>query len=103
MTQCLIWHKVCGKPMWDMAEEIDIAGEKGWITTSGHRAYPYRIIGEIEEIERLGMKPTTWADPIPDAWPDYSPEIDHSQPTVKLDIGKLLSAIVPPERGNRRL
>jgi len=99
MTQYLILHKVCGQPMWDMAEKIELGDEEGWITTSGHRCYPFRVIGSVDQLDGV----TVWADPIPDDWPDYSPEIDHSQPAVTFDMGKLLSALIPQPQGKRRL
>ena len=37
----LILHKVRGEPAYDVAYQMDIGGELGWlIPTSGHRAYP---------------------------------------------------------------
>lgn len=38
----LILHKVRGAPAFDIAIQIQIGDEEGWIIpTSGHRAYPY--------------------------------------------------------------
>ena len=38
----LIAHVVRGSPAFDIAEQIEIGDEQGWIIpTSGHRAYPY--------------------------------------------------------------
>lgn len=38
----LIAHLVHGTPAFDIAEQIEIGDEQGWIIpTSGHRAYPY--------------------------------------------------------------
>lgn len=38
----LILHKVRGAPTFDIAIQIQIGDEEGWIIpTSGHRAYPY--------------------------------------------------------------
>lgn len=52
MTQYLIAHKVRGEPAFDIAEQIAIGNEEGWIIpTSGHRAYPYwhMEIGKLNE------------------------------------------------------
>jgi hypothetical protein len=38
----IIAHKVAGRRAFDIAEPMDINGERWWIIpTSGHRAYPY--------------------------------------------------------------
>lgn len=43
MIEYLIAHKVRGDLGWDIAHMIQIGDETGWVvTSSGHRAYPYR-------------------------------------------------------------
>ena len=61
----LILHKVRGEPTFDVAVEIDIGSEKGWIIpTSGHRAYPYwnRPVSEMLNGGDLPEMPVDWPD-----------------------------------------
>jgi hypothetical protein len=63
----LILHKVRGLPAFDIAEEIDIGDEKGWIIpTSGHRAYPYQA-WPLNDLPINQFVP----EPIPADWPDH--------------------------------
>jgi hypothetical protein len=62
----LIAHKVRGEPAFDVATQLQIGEELGWvIPTSGHRAYPYwwyslnRVINTI-----------TWVDQPPTSMPE---------------------------------
>lgn len=77
----LIAHLVRGSPTFDIAEQIEIGDELGWIIpTSGHRAYPYwfcllaqfgccevsdetivRVFSDPYEIE-LAPAPPDWPD-----------------------------------------
>lgn len=65
MRYFLIAHKVRGEEAFDIAVQLQIGSDLGWIIpTSGHRAYPYwttLITGDI-----LGGKPD-----MPLEWPDH--------------------------------
>ena len=61
----LIAHVVRGSPAFDIAEQIEIGDELGWIIpTSGHRAYPYWT-------EALGAFNPMWKDNLPLPPPDH--------------------------------
>ena len=61
----LIAHVVRSQPAFDIAEQIQIGDEQGWIIpTSGHRAYPYWVasfsevmLGGMQRIETLSGSP----------------------------------------------
>ena len=62
----LIAHKVRGQPAFDIATQIQIGDELGWIIpTSGHRARPYWRM-ELEQALDQFIIPS----PPPD-WPDH--------------------------------
>jgi hypothetical protein len=98
MSQYLILHKVRGEPAFDIGEMIEVGDEAWWIiSTSGHRAYPYRH-WELTEIcardDHMYRSVTNFTDPIPKDWPDhYECKGEVVQP--KIDIGKLLSKLAP--------
>jgi hypothetical protein len=61
----LILHKVRGEPAYDIAQELQIGDELGWIIpTSGHRAYPYKT-WSLDEL-KFDNSAT-----IPEEWPDH--------------------------------
>jgi hypothetical protein len=94
MTQYLILHKVRGEPAFDIAEQIQIGDEEGWIIpTSGHRAYPHQIWPLPPECEEAAFNTRLPAD-----WPDHYEYNDN--PTDKgmglpVDIGKILGNLMP--------
>lgn len=64
MNSFLILHKVRGEAAFDIAEPVEISGEKAWIiSTSGHRAYPYWNC----ELSKFGIEPA----PLPPELPDH--------------------------------
>ena len=75
----LIAHLVRGSPAFDIAEQIQIGDEVGWIIpTSGHRAYPYwstRLDVLVEDpSEGIMYTPVTEYKATripPDPWPDH--------------------------------
>jgi hypothetical protein len=73
----LILHKVRGEPAFDIAIQIEIGDEQGWIIpTSGHRAYPYRswAIQDLYDGSDMDMpKPEYVMDTIdpPEGLPDH--------------------------------
>jgi len=101
----LILHKVSGEPAFDIAHKLETTGQNGeemWIvSTSGHRAYP---------VEKWRLSLYTWptvedAYPIPEIppnWPDhYNLSKDAIEPSAgkqKIDLGQLLSSIIPKSR-----
>ena len=61
----LIAHVVRGSPAFDIAEQLQIGDELGWIIpTSGHRAYPYWT-------EALDAFNPMWKDNLPLPPPDH--------------------------------
>ena len=98
----LIAHKVRGEPAFDIAHQLQIGEEVGWIVpTSGHRAYPY-YEWPLNEL---------WADrkyiPIlpdcPPDWPDhYETHADKGQGKIK-DLFSALGFARPTPTINRRL
>ena len=55
----LILHKVRGQPAFDIAERLDLDGERIWIIpTSGHRAYPvhYWNLDDLYDGSDMDMK-----------------------------------------------
>ena len=85
----LILHKVRGQSAFDIAEQIQIGDEDGWIIpTSGHRAYPYRTI-PLNSIIADDLFDMT----IPDDWPDHY-HIHKAPIEQKIDTGKLFGAIM---------
>lgn len=94
--QYLILHKVRGEPSFDCATKLQIGDEEGWITNSGHRAYPYEIWGPMPECfniapPELYAKQSNWAD-----WPDHYQV--KAEPKIELNIGQLLSGLVKFKR-----
>lgn len=90
----LILHKVRGEPAFDIATEIDIGDEKGWIIpTSGHRAYPVQT-WPMEDIllelgDDMGLIPT-----VPDDWPDHYECDSGSQPKASFNIMTIISPMM---------
>ncbi len=69
----LIAHVVRGSPAFDIAEQIEIGDELGWIIpTSGHRAYPYWTLRLDLAVDwhLVGIIHTEVPLPPPD-WPDH--------------------------------
>ena len=92
MTQYLILHKVSGEPAFDIAHRMMIGDEEGWIvTTSGHRAYPYKKWA----LEDLYCKneDCLYEYDIPDDWPDHY-NIHKKSIEPKIDRGALFGAIM---------
>jgi hypothetical protein len=95
MMTHLILHKVRGQPAFDIAEEIDIGDEKGWIIpTSGHRAYPFWTRSLDDIMRREVAIPT-----IPDDWPDHY----QTEPAPKSKGLSIFDFIkIPPPKINLR-
>jgi len=69
----LIAHLVRGEPAFDIAEQLQIGDEQGWIIpTSGHRAYPYWTLRLDLAVDwpLVGILHTEVPDP-PVDWPDH--------------------------------
>ncbi|MDE2107067.1 MAG: hypothetical protein KGL39_58210 [Patescibacteria group bacterium] len=67
----LIAHLVRGEPAFDIAHEIEIGDEIGWIIpTSGHRAYPYWQT-ELNNCFANGI--AVIPEPPSADWPDHYP------------------------------
>lgn len=84
----LILHKVRGEPAFDVATELQIGDELGWIIpTSGHRAYPY----QTWRLDELGFgNPSI----VPDGVPDHY-EIDKgSKPNPSFNIMTIISPMM---------
>lgn len=63
----LILHKVRGKPAFDIAHQLEIGDEIGWIIpTSGHRAYPWWS----KDISKM-FNTVSFGCPIDPDWPDH--------------------------------
>jgi len=96
MTQYLILHKVRGEPSFDCASEMEVDGEIWYITNSGYRAYPYVVwpLGNLEPTTdfELFLHPS-----VPTDWPDHF-EVRGEKVQPKIDIGAMLSKILPPIR-----
>jgi hypothetical protein len=94
----LILHKVRGEPAFDIAEQIQIGDEEGWIIpTSGHRAYPY----ETWPLEAWGQPFIGNVPTIPDDWPDHYPMDVGSPPKPDLNIMALISNLLPKVKDRR--
>jgi hypothetical protein len=92
----LILHKVRGQPAFDVAEEIDIGDEKGWIIpTSGHRAYPVTAHRLDAIIEHCNIA----VDNIPDNWPDHY-QTEKAPKSKGLSIFDFIK--IPPPKINLR-
>jgi hypothetical protein len=92
----LILHKVRGQPAFDIAERCDDMGtaeDPGpwWIiSTSGHRAYPYKIF-PLANVRANSVGLDLLIDPIPDDWPDHYQAKEQS-----FDIGEILAGLMKP-------
>lgn len=93
MTQYLILHKVRGEPSFDCAEKMEVNGETWWITNSGHRAYPITAHNLDFIVEKCEMGVAN----IPKDWPDHF-EVRGEKVQPKIDIGQMLSKLLPPIR-----
>jgi len=105
MSQYLILHKVRGEPSFDTAEMVEVGDEAWWITNSGYRAYPYQfwpltdICARDDHMYRsvTNFKP----EALPDDWPDHfqiSEAPAKSGTGTKIDLGAMLSKLIPPIR-----
>lgn len=104
--QYLILHKVRGEPSFDCATKLMIGDEEGWITNSGHRAYPYwhqplaqfgcnESSVEDEKIVRVYSNPyQIEVEPPPADWPDHF-EVRNEGPKQKVNVGDLLCSLLP--------
>lgn len=106
-TLYLIAHKVRGEPAFDIATQIEIGNETGWIIpTSGHRAYPYWF-QELLDCGVSQLPNGCWAygiDPIyleckglipipDDDWPDHYPT--RASPSTSTDLLAALGLTKP--------
>lgn len=105
----LIAHIVRGSPAFDIAIQLQIGDEDGWIIpTSGHRAYPYwdwpltGLIINHKDFERIDIVELC-SDP-PVDWPDHYSINNHKK---NIDIGQSLAealGLIPkPKPIDRRL
>ena len=95
----LIAHKVRGEPAFDIAHQLQIGDELGWIIpTSGHRAYPWWWM----ELNRLGREgwgvyceDNLWTDvpPMPDEIPDHYPVLSAPKGQGKHTAKDLVAAL----------
>jgi hypothetical protein len=85
----LVLHKVRGEAAFDVAEQIAIGDDVGWIIpTSGHRCYPYQTWPLVQLV--IGPLPD-----VPKGHPDHYVCNDTSLPEKEFDLGNLLSRLVP--------
>lgn len=76
----LIAHKVRGEPAFDIAAQVQIGEELGWIIpTSGHRAYPYGW----QPLSALDLAPG-FNIPMPANWRDHYATIAAPSAPAKL-------------------
>lgn len=103
----LVLHKVRGAPAFDIAIQIQIGDEEGWIIpTSGHRAYPWftrpltawHIATTPHFTVTMADAPKT--DPMPEDWPDhYSCNNKSTQrPTLFTNLLEQLGMVKKVER-----
>jgi hypothetical protein len=99
----LILHKVRGTAAFDIAEQIQIGDEMGWIIpTSGHRAYPawsiplHEVVFGLDAIEASydghEWKDITDIPPLPKDWPDHYQVT--SAPKSNFNIMKVISPMM---------
>lgn len=107
-TQFLILHKVRGEAAFDIAHQLQIGEELGWIvSTSGHRAYPVRWWGLEDLVDASDyphQHPWTYdADPSLAEVPDhYETAADKGRGLIK-DLSALLGIKRPVVEIKRRL
>jgi hypothetical protein len=89
----LVLHKVRGEPAFDVAEQMEVGDEVWWIIpTSGHRAYPFKS-WPLEGVTFLALSQE--APLVPEDWPDHYSAPDGNVIEPKINIGSLLSKLVP--------
>jgi hypothetical protein len=100
----LVLHKVRGEPAFDVAEQMKVGNEVWWIIpTSGHRAYPYwhkplwqlSYVPDGEDGRRFNMGTPVEPRAVPADWPDHYAAPDGNIIEPKINIGSLLSKLVP--------
>jgi hypothetical protein len=70
-------------PQFDIAEKCMIGDEEGWVLcTCGHRAYPYRVISKMDQLE---------PDPEFEAWPEHYPQ--RAKPKTSIDMSWFSSLV----------
>jgi hypothetical protein len=101
----LILHKVRGEPAFDIAEQVMLGDEEGWVTsTYGHRAYPvwHAKLSSLYDIEQ---RPIPLGYHIPADWPEHF-EIKEApksaKSTGKRAIAFLQNLGVLPQETDRR-
>lgn len=104
----LILHKVRGEPAFDIAVQIQIGDEEGWIIpTSGHRAYPMARwqledladISDYPHERPIQVKVTTDLATWPDHYHCNNPH-DPPKPTI---VNNLLQRLGLVQKVNRRI
>lgn len=89
----LILHKVRGEPAWDVAEQIQLGSEQGYIIpTSGHRAYPLATskLHSALDPEVYGHLTNLGTDGVFAAWRDHyqlTPEPRPPRPSLAKLLG----------------
>jgi hypothetical protein len=105
MTLFLILHKVRGEPAFDIADQLQIGDEVGWIIpTSGHRAYPYIYwpltpqidLGPSSDPNDIILYKDDWA-----GWPDHYTQPDLPAAGPKKSLTSLLGFVRAPLRLRR--
>lgn len=84
----LVLHKVRGEMVYDVAQELQIGDELGWvIPTSGHRCYPYKTW----PLDELGFGAPSI---VPAGLPDHY-EVDKGEaPKSDFNIMKMISPLM---------
>lgn len=100
----LVAHLVRGQPAFDIAEQIQIGDEVGWIIpTSGHRAYPYWTLRLDLAVDwpLVGILHTEVPEPPPDHPDHYT---THASPGTGLirDLAARLGFVQKPTIIRRR-
>src|SRR5215469_17778733 len=105
----LILHKVSGQPAFDIAHKLETteqSGEEMWIvSTSGHRAYPMAFweLDSLRTPAGLTLKDEAMIPPGFKDWPDhYNLNKSAIEPSVNLDFGEMMKALIPQGSFPRR-
>jgi len=91
----LILHKVRGEPAFDIAHQLDIGDEIGWIIpTSGHRAYPF---DKCNLSQLTADAPSTMMASMTydygNAWRNHPDHYEQSTPTFRQAASDLLASL----------
>lgn len=93
----LILHKVRGEPAFDIAIQLQIGDEEGWIIpTSGHRTYPtwYMSVKNLWVESLYSISSVMGLNPIPSDWPDHYATMTIEVPSdIESEASDLLTSL----------